>query len=298
MTAYLGRPGALQVIPGRGLKVAPGLLRVSASATTIGGGRVRDYIGTTVLRSWTLSWNVLDRALYGFLEAFFAGLNGPGPFVFLDPGRTNLLTANQSGATSVSNGTEGFSAPGAGELLASSSTVFERGPRSLAWGLPAAPAGGVLTLTAPNSDWPGIPCIPGRTYRFQARLRGAGADPIITVADQLRWLDAAGAQVQLDAGSSVATSSGAWADGVIGATVCPAGAVYLAPRLAATSATVGAGGGTVHADRLQLSMPDALDDGTVWRPGLGVPRVSLPQLDDAYWWTSLHKSGLVLEEVS
>lgn len=298
MTVYLGRPGALQVVPGTGLKVTPGMVRVSGSANTIGGGRVRDYIGTDVLRTWTLTWAALDPDVYGFLEAFFAGLCGPGPFVFLDSGRTNLLTANQSGATSVSNGPEGFSAPGAGETLASSTSVWERGPRSLAWSLPAAPAGGVLTVTAPNGDWPGIPVVPGREYRFQARLRGAGADPIITNTAQLRWLDAAGAQVQLDAGSGVATSSGAWADGVIGATVCPAGAVYLAPRFAATSGTVGAGGGTVHVDLLQLSMPDALDDGTTWRPGLGVPRVSLPQLDDQYWWRALHRTGLLLEEVA
>lgn len=297
MTAYLGRPGALQVVPGTGLKVTPGLLRVSGSATTIGGGRTRDYIGTDVLRSWTLTWNALDRSLYGFLEAFYAGLNGPGPVVWLDPGRTNLLTANQSGATSVTNGVEGFTAAGAGETLASSLTTVKRGPKVLAWSLPAAPAGGVLRINAPNTDWPGIPAVAGRTYRLQVQLRGAGTDPIITVTAWMVWLDAAGAQISTSNGAGVATASGAWAAASVAA-AAPAGTVYVRPELRVTSASVGVGGGTVLVDELQLSMPDAFDDGTVWRPGLGVPRVSLPQLDDAYWWASLHRTGLALEEVS
>lgn len=297
MTVYLGRPGALQVVPGTGLRVAPGYLRVSGAATTIGGGRTRDYIGTDILRAWTLTWAALDRALYGFLESFYGGLCGPGPFVWLDPGRTNLLTANQSGATSVSNGVDGFTAAGAGEVLSSSLTTVKRGPKVLAWSLPAAPAGGVLRVAAPNADWPGIPAVAGRDYRLQVQLRGAGTDPIITVTAWLVWLDAAGAQISTSNGAGVATASGAWAPAFVAA-AAPAGTVYVRPELRVTSATVGAGGGTVLVDELQLAMPDALDDGTVWRSGLGVPRVSLPQLDDAYWWASLHRTGLVLEEVS
>lgn len=297
MTAYLGRPGALQVVPGRGLQVAPGNLRVSGAATTIGGGRTRDYIGTSILRDWKLTWAALDRGVYGFVEAFYAGLNGPGPFVWLDPGRTNLLTANQSGATSVSNGTEGFTAAGAGETLTSSSTTVKRGPKVLAWSLPAAPAGGVLRVDAPNTDWPGVPAVVGRAYRLQSQIRGAGVDPIITVTAALVWLDAAGATLSTSTGAGVATASGAWAQ-VLCTGTAPAGAVYVRPELRVTSGTVAAGGGTVLVDELQLAMPDALDDGTVWRPGLGVPRVSLPQLDDAPWHASLHRTGLVLEEVS
>lgn len=296
MPVYLGRPGSLVALPSRGLSVQPGLLRVSEGRTTIGGGRSRDY-APGVLRTWTLRWNVLDRALYGVLEAFFGGLNGPGPFVLLDPGRTNLLTANQSGSTSVVNQPDGFAVSGAGESTASSSTTVERGPRSLAWSLPAAPAVGVLTLAGPNTDWPGIPAVAGRAYRWQTRARGGGVDPVVTIAAQLRWLDAAGAQVQLDAGAGAATAAGAWTDCVIGSTVAPAGAVYVSPRLAVTSASVTAAA-TVYVDRPQLAMPDALDDGTTWRPGLGVPRVTLPQLDDSMWWTSLHRTGLLLEEVS
>ena len=297
MTAYLGRPGALQALPGTGLKVAPAPVRISGAATTIGGGRVRDYIGTSVLRSWALTWAALDRDLHGFLEAFYAGLCGPGPFVFLDPGRTNLLTANQSGCTSVSNDAEGFTAAGAGESLSSSSTTVKRGPKVLAWALPAAPAGGVLRVDAPNTDWAGVPAVVGRDYRLQAQIRGAGTDPIITVTAALVWLNAAGSTLSTSTGSGVATASGAWAQ-VLCTGTAPAGAVYVRPELRVTSATVGVGGGTVLVDELQLAMPDALDDGTTWRPGLGVPRVSLPQMDDAPWHVSLHRVGLLLEEVA
>lgn len=297
MTVYLGRPGALQVVPGTGLKVAPGLLRVSGSATTIGGGRVRDYVGTDVLRSWGLSWSALDRDLYGFLEAFFAGLNGPGPFVFLDPGRTNLLTANQSGATSVSNGVEGFTVgTPASEFMASDANNAERGPRCLAWLLPSAPVSGYVDLDPPNADWYGVPCVPGREYRFQCRIKRGSGDATVDLTAKLRWLDGAGAALSTSTGATLALS-GAYQDLVVGSVTAPAGAVYAKPRIAADTSTVGAET-LMYVDYPQLSMPDALDDGTVWRAGLGVPRVSLPQLDDAYWHVSLHRSGLVLEEVS
>jgi hypothetical protein len=295
VSVYLGRPGSLVALPSTGLNVTPTTERVSAARTTIGGGRSRDY-APGVLRSWVLRWNVLDRALYGALEAFYAGLNGPGPFAFLDPGRTNLLTPNQSGATCVANGPDGFGVTGVGEALTSSSTTFERGPRSLAWSLPAVTTGGVLTVNAPNADWPGIPVVPGRSYRFQCRVRGGGTDPVVDLAAKLRWADSANAQLQLDAGATVTTSAGAWQTATVTA-VCPAGAWWLVPRDVATAATITAAA-TVFVDMPQLAMPDAFDDGTVWRPGLGVPRVTLPQLDDAPWWVSLHKTGLLLEEVA
>ncbi|GAA3455872.1 hypothetical protein GCM10018962_77060 [Dactylosporangium matsuzakiense] len=294
MTVYLGRPGSLVALPSTGLSISPTVERVSESRTTIGGGRSRDY-APGVLRTWVLRWNVLDRALYGALEAFFAGLNGPGPFVFLDPGRTNLLTPNQSGTTSVNNDTAGFLAFG-GETLTSATTPVERGPRSLAWSLPAAVTAGFLVIGSSNSDWPGIPVVPGRSYRLIARVRGGGTDPIALVSGQLGWMNAAGGQFQFDTGAGTATSAGAWAD-VACTFTAPGSAWWVQPKLLTDAASVSAAA-TVYVDKLQLAMPDALDDGTVWRPGLGVPRVTLPQLDDSPWWSSLHKTGLVLEEVA
>lgn len=296
MALYLGRPGALVALPGMRRGAKPGLTRQAGIRTTIGGGRAVDY-APGVLRTYTLAWEALSRSDYELIAQFFLGHMGPGPFCLIEPGQSrNLLTVNQSSATAATNDTTGFGATGAGESLASTSTVWERGPRSLAWSLPAAPAVGVLTLDAPNNAWLGIPCVPGRDYRFQARLRGGGTDPAVDIAAKLRWGDITGTQVQLDGGVAVTTSAGGWVTATVTAT-CPAGGVYLVPRLVVTPATVTAAA-TVYVDKPQLAMPDAQDDGTVWGPGLGVPRVSLPNLDPEYLFAHVLKTGLTLTEVA
>jgi hypothetical protein len=296
MTVYIGRPGSLAALrsPLKGVRARvhrPGRLK-----ETLGGGRAADY-APRVLREWQMNWAALPHDDQAALLAYFAGHNGPGPYAFLDGAERNLLTPNQSAATSVYNDTSGFTAAGTGETLASSTALYERGPRSLAWSLPASVTGGILTLDGPVADWYGIPCVPGQTYRLQARVRGGGTDGVVDITAKLRWLDAAGAQVQLDAGSAVTTATGSWADCVKAATTCPAGAVYLQPRFDVTAATVTATG-TVYLDKLMVSMPTTLDPGTTWAAGLGVARVTLPQMEHALRSIDAHSATLTVSEVA
>jgi hypothetical protein len=271
MTVYIGRPGSLAALrsPLKGVRARvhrPGRLK-----ETLGGGRAADY-APRVLREWQMNWAALPHDDQAALLAYFAGHNGPGPYAFLDGAERNLLTPNQS-------------------------ALYERGPRSLAWSLPASVTGGILTLDGPVADWYGIPCVPGQTYRLQARVRGGGTDGVVDITAKLRWLDAAGAQVQLDAGSAVTTATGSWADCVKAATTCPAGAVYLQPRFDVTAATVTATG-TVYLDKLMVSMPTTLDPGTTWAAGLGVARVTLPQMEHALRSIDAHSATLTVSEVA
>ena len=79
--------------------------------------------------------------------------------------------------------------------------------------------------------------------------------------------------------------------------VIPAGAAYLQPRFDVTAATVSAAA-TVFLERLMVSMPTTRDSGTDWVPGLGVPKVSLPQLEHLLPWIDHHNSTLTIAEVS
>lgn len=295
-SVYLGRPGALQALRSPHKGVQANIIKQGQIRSTIGGGRTADY-APGVLRDWSLAWPVLSHDDQSTILAFFAGHNGPGPWVFIDGAARNLLTANQSAATSVDNAPVGFTVDGAGESLASSPAVFERGPRALAWSLPAAPAGGVLVFDPPTDDWPGIPVVPGRAYRLQCRVRGGGTDGVVDVAAKFQWQDTAGGLVRLDAGATVTTSPSGWLDCFIGSTVCPAGAAYLQPQLVAASASV-TGAAIVYVDLPMLSMPTDRDPGTDWVAGLGVPRVTLPQADHELPWINYHRQGLAVVEVS
>jgi hypothetical protein len=294
VTVYIGRPGSLVALrsPRKGLLAQ--VTRASRARDTLGGGRTVDY-APRVLRTWQLNWSALTHEDQSTLMSFFAGHNGPGPWVLLDGAERNLLTVNQSSATSAFNDTSGFSASGAGVTLASTATTFDRGPRSLAWNIPTGVTS-TLTVGAPNASWPGIPVVAGQAYRFQARVKGGGADGTVDLTPLIRWLDVAGADLSVVNGTLVTTSTGAFSDLVVASTVAPAGAAYALPRVQTTGASVTASA-TVWIDKPMLSMPTARDPGTVWTAGLGVARVSIPNLDHQLQWINSHGTSLTILEV-
>jgi hypothetical protein len=292
---YLGKPGALVALPSPLRGAAGPFERRGSARDTIGGGRVVDFApGGT--RTYTLQWRAFPLDSYAVVEAFYLGHNGGGPFVLLDVGRRNLLTANQSAATSVLDDTTGFAAAGAGEAIASSATLVERGPKALAWSMPNPLITGLLRLTTPNPAWLGFPVVAGLTYRWQYRARGAGTDPIVEHTPKLKWMDAAGATLSTSSGSAASTSSGAWSTLFVQA-AAPAGAVYAEPQVQATIASV-SGTSTQYLDKLSLAIPTSYDDGTIWRPGSGVPLVSLLAMPESYQWIHTRECGLTVIEVS
>ena len=104
---YFGRPGSLFEIPHpRGGARLTRDRPTSTFRTAAGSARV----GKTSegVRQYTLAWEQLWYETFAQLEAFDQGHEGPGPFALIDPGRINMLTVNQSSATSLLNDTAGL----------------------------------------------------------------------------------------------------------------------------------------------------------------------------------------------
>jgi hypothetical protein len=292
---YFGRPGALQVLPEpKGGREITRLRRRSSFDLGSGGVRTATIVGGK--RAYTLNWNALDYASFAYLESIDQGHQGPGPFVYLDPSRRNMLTANQSGATSETNDASNFTVAGTGGSLGSEAVIVKRGPRSLKWTMAiGAPATATVSLDSPTVDFPGIP-VAIRSYAFQVQARAGGTDSSVTLQAKLSWLDASGAPLSSALGNATACASGAWTP-VLVAAVAPAGAAYCNATVVASGATVTAGA-IVYLDELQLvegTAPDAS-----WTPGTGVPAVDVVSLSEKPpWGFTQYRSGpvLVLQEV-
>jgi hypothetical protein len=226
---YFGRPGLLAEIRSpKGTVAATRQRRTSTMELGVGGTAVDQMVGGA--RTYVISYEQLTRADWNTLEAFAQGLEGPGPFAFLDPGQRNMLPANMSGATSVTNDTDNFSIAGSGCTIASDSTYTDAGPRTLAWTLSNASAA-VSATAALTPDWPssvfayGVPAVVGRSLCFSCYVRGGGADPTVQLTPQLIYRDITGAILSTTSGTAVTTTSSAFAQMFVTA-VAPASAVY------------------------------------------------------------------------
>jgi len=106
---YLGRPGLLAAIGSpRGSVEAPRQRRTSVFELGAGGFAIDQMIGGA--RTYTINYEQITRQNWATLQAYADGHEGPGPFAFLDPGQRNMLPANVSGATSVTNDSTNFAA--------------------------------------------------------------------------------------------------------------------------------------------------------------------------------------------
>lgn len=288
---YLGRPGHLVEIPHPRGGVDNTRVRLRSKFVTGGGGaRVGQIVGGK--RQYTLTWESLwyeDFAL--LLEACDQGHNGVGPFAFLDPGRINWLTVNQSAATSETNDSDNFTAAGSGVSLSSSSTVFERGPRALQVNFTFA-ASGTVDLDSATDEWPGVPVV-DRAIVFWADFKGGGTDAVMTVTAQLRWWDADAVLLSTTSGTPIVTSSSAWTQALVTASP-PANAVYVSCRFTVTGTSAGS---ILYGDYFQLQEGSAPTD---WRPGTGVLPMAIMSLSERWPWTAPDYRAnpvMVLQEV-
>lgn len=288
---YFGRPGSLITIQHPRSSVEATRARPSSVFLTGGGGaRVGKIVGGK--RRYVLSWDRLWRETFADLESFDQGHQGPGPFALLDPGRVNWLTVNQSAATSETSDTDNFTVSGSGVTIASESTTFDRGPRSLRCNFTYT-ASGAVTLDAPSAQWSGIPVVASTTaLAFSVYHRGGGSDAIMTVVPKLRWLDIAGATLSTSSGAGGTSSSGAFAVTSVVATA-PASAAYV---LCSIDITGSSAGSILYLDRFQLQR-DAVG---AWYPGTGVLPVEVVSFTEMWPWQASdyrERPTLTLQEV-
>lgn len=290
MAFYLGKPGSFAMItlphPGRGIDASN--QRLSRTSETIGGGRQVTFAPGPGRREWRLPWRSLTPEQASVLEEFATGARGPGPFCFLDPGRRNHLTANQSAATSVDLGTTGFT-PSASETVASSSTLYVRGPRSLKWSVTSATAG-VLKFDAPGS-YAGMPVPPATTWTLQAAIQPGGADTSFTIGAALVWLNSAGSTVATTVGPAVATTASTW-NLIVATGTCPATALYVRPEIRVTAGVSTTS--DVYVDKPMLDMHHSVRP---WVLGTGIPLVSVTEMGTTYRTLPRRGADLTLVEV-
>lgn len=296
--AYFGRPGNLitLIIPRGGLDATRDR---PTSTFDLGDGGTRVDKLVNGARTYKLNYNGLTRDAFATLQAFAEGHEGPGPFVFLDPGQRNMLTANQSGATSVYNDTTNFSVAGSGCTIASDTTYTDAGPRILRWNFNnSSPASAGVSGSQPSSAFSyGIPVKSSRALVFSFQARGGGSDAIVTLTPQLKWYDSTGTLLSTTSGSTVTTASGSWSTAATSFVTGtpPASAVYVNWTISASAASVSSGA-IVYIRRLQLE--EGSTPGT-WYPGTGVwPVVILSLADswDAYFTDLRDRPAFVLQE--
>jgi hypothetical protein len=273
MTVYFGRVGAVLTeiqSPRPGVDRTP--TAHEGTHELLAGGYAVDRV-PTACRTWEMDW-AWDDDVWWTLWGFYSGTSGFGPYCLYDEGAANLLSANQSSGTEPFADTTGFSiAGGASETIASSTTFAYAGSRSLKWSLPAAVTSGILTLAAPSSvyGWP----VAAGPWTFSAYVRtGAGGDTSFSVALALRWLDSTGTQVS-ETVATATTVTTSWVQ-LTATGSAPSTAVYVVPRIKVTAATVAAVA-DLHVDQAQLQLGG---EASTWRPGEGVPIVSLTKPKD------------------
>jgi hypothetical protein len=288
---YFGRPGALFEIPHpRGGVRGTRTRATSTFQTASGGARVGKSAGGA--RQYTLAWESLWYETFAALESFDQGHEGLGPFALIDPGRINMLTVNQSSATSALNSTDNFTVAGSGSSLTSVSDQFDRGPRSLAWNFAFA-SSGELTLDAPAIDWPGIPVVEDVELTFSFYYKGAGADAVMSVVPKLSWLDVDGEALSTTSGSTGTSNSSAFQTASVSGTP-PANCAYVSCEVDVTGQSDGS---ILYLDRFQLEAASAV---STWRPGTGVLPVTVISLVEEWpWEASTYREAptMILQEV-
>jgi hypothetical protein len=273
---YFGRPGSLDILRlPRGGLTATRIRQSNTYQLASGGARASRLLSGS--RQYTLAYEALTYADFATLLAYDQGHNGTGPFVLLDPGQRNMLTVNQSGATSLTYDTANFSITGSGGTITSSTTAVHRGPRSLAWSWTVtAPSTAVLSLSPPVADWPGIPCYI-RPHSFGAVMLGGGSDAVITGQAVMSYLDVNGSPLGgTSTGTAQVSNSSTWTALTVSGTP-PAGAAYLNCSIVVSGASV-SNGSILYLSDFILNEGSTVD--SPWTPGTDLRPVTIMSLAD------------------
>lgn len=271
---YFGRPGALVAIHDPRGNIRATRARPTGKFRTGDGGAALERRLHGV-RQYTLGYESLTRADFHTLMQYDQGHMGIGPWALIDPGQINMLTVNQSSATSLTNDTDNFTVAGSGWAVSSSATLYRRGPRSLLMTATYADQTGALTLDSPYAGWSGIPVV-DRDHAFSFYARTA-VDSAVSMAARMAYLDVNGATLSTTTGTVVVAGTGAWSQVLVSANA-DTGSAYCNLTVVASGASAGA---LLYLDEFQF---EAASTPTSWTPGTGVFPVVIEQLDDNWQW--------------
>jgi hypothetical protein len=290
--AYFGRPGQVRrLYDPTGGTIATREIGTTTFQTGSGGVRVQKALNG--IRQYALNYSALGRVTYDWLAQFHQGHMGVGPFVFLDPGRRNLLTVNQSSTTSATNDTRDFTVSGAGGTITSDDTLTTPLPRTLKWSFATTtPAAASLSLDKPSSVWPGIPVVV-RPYTFWCMVVGGPVDLQLS----LRWMDVAGTTITTSLSSVITTSATVWSMVALRVTAPPVTSCWVQAGVAPVVGTI-ASGESLYFSSFMLNEGDNPDE--QWAPGTGVYPVQVVSLPERYGFKAPDMTvspTLVLQEV-
>jgi hypothetical protein len=294
---YFGRPGSLVTLPWpRGDQDSPYDRLTYDFVTGAGQHAVSSMVYGS--RSFTVNWEALHVDNYALIEQYRIGVNGAGPWAYIDPSRPNLLMPNQSAAGGLTNDASQWKtltgAANEGQLSANSDPTFihrTRGTRSLRWLFNVSAATvPVLLFTTPYRNWPGIPAVADLPYSFASWMRADGiVDSSITAGIRLRWLTAAGAEIS-ETSSGNLTVTGTW-QRITATGTAPANTAYVEPRYVATGSSITTGA-SLYIDEPLLEQDSVVND---WAPGTGVRPVEIVGLPETVPFDVRMRTGLSLE---
>lgn len=264
------------------------------SVFTNKSGGVRTIKALEGARQFSLNYGALGRASFEYINQFVQGHMGPGPFVLIDPGRRNMLTVNQSAATSQTGDTRGFVANASGSSLASADSTWGGLPKVLTWSFAtSAPSSPTLLLSKPSNvtGWLGIPVL-NRAHTFWCTVVGGPID----VQLRLDWYNAAGL-MSSSTGTTVTTSTTLPKRVAVQNVIPPAGALWVQCYVAPISGTVVAGESLSF---LNFMLQEGDQPDGSWVGGTGVYPVTVLGMPEKYGFAEpgmLVSPTLTLQEV-
>jgi hypothetical protein len=281
---WFGRPGQIQKLwaPKGGI-LATRDVSTTTFFTGAGGARVNKALNGT--RTYTLQYGGLGRDSFTFLDAFQQGHQGVGPFIVIDPGRRNKLTANQSSSTSLTNDTTDFVVTGTSVTMTSDNTLITPLPNTLKMLFGASTPGTTsLVLGGAWSTWPGIPVRPDMDHCFWCMVVGGPID----VQAVITWLGLTGNVLGTSTSAALTTNAVNWQRlSVVGTP--PIGTVWCTAQILPASATI-ASGESLWFSSFMLNTGNQPDP--IWAPGSGVWPVQVIGLPEKY---AFHEPGMLVD---
>lgn len=289
---YFGAPGKLQTLPWPKSNIDRTYERQTFDFLT-GSGLHQVSSLTVGSRPFNIAWDTLHVDTFSLLDQYRTGMNGPGPWVLLDPSAPNLLPPNVASSTGQLSGVADWKLPtaGAGQGVVTSNKVASfihrtAGWSSAQWKFASAPdAVAVLIPQSQFRNWFGHPVFPTLSYAFSSWVTVDGTvETNATVSVRIGWLDATGAQLSESAGTS--TPITAWTRLSVIATA-PAGAVYAEPRWRLDGTTM-ATGGSLFIDEPLLEQDTVVN---TWAAGTGIRPVEIIGLTEITPWDVRFRTG-------